>query len=104
MDKKNVNKEPEKTKEDYNSEVTKKDVDALGSKGLSMDTGDDRLLEKRKGKLDFTGKDLDVPGRDIPNKSNTKSLKDEENSLYGQGAESKEGLEAPERANTDKSK
>ena len=38
-------KEPENSKEKYNSKVTKEDINALGSKGLSMDTGDDRLLE-----------------------------------------------------------
>ncbi len=104
MNNKDVNKKPQVTKEAYNPEVTEKDIDALGTKGLSMDAGDDRLLEKRRGKLDFTGKDLDIPGRDTVNNAHTKKLKDEENTLYGQGAESKEGLEAPERANTDKSK
>ncbi|MDT7829400.1 hypothetical protein RQM65_12040 [Pricia sp. S334] len=110
MKKKDEEKEPKKSKEKYNSEVTKENINALGSQGLSMDTGDDRLLEKRnqssgeaKRETDFTGKNLDIPGRDIPNTANTKKLKDEENTLYGQGAESKEDLEAPERANTDKS-
>ena len=104
MDKKDEKKKTDKAKEGYNSDVTQNDIDALGSEGLSMDTGDDRMLEKRKKELDFTGKDLDVPGRDSVNKGNTTNLKDEENTLYGQGAESKESLEAPERANTDKSK
>ncbi len=104
MSKKNTNKKPQETAEKYNPEVTKEDIDALGKKGLSMDGGDDRLLEKRKKDIDFSGKDLDISGRDATNNINTKNLKDEENTLYGQGAESKEGLEAPERANTDKSK
>ncbi|SDD96311.1 hypothetical protein SAMN05421636_102449 [Pricia antarctica] len=107
MSKKNINKKPQETQETsekYNSEVTKEDIDALGKKGLSMDGGDDRLLEKRKKDIDFSGKDLDIAGRDATNNTNTKNLKDEENTLYGQGTESKEGLEAPERANTDKSK
>lgn len=104
MSEKNVDKKPQKTKENYNSEVTQEDMDALGSKGLSMDTGDDRLLEKRKKKVDFTGKELDVPGRDTQNNAKTQNLSDEENTLFGQGSESKKGLEAPERANTDKSK
>ena len=104
MDKKDESKKTANAKEGYNSDVTQRDIDALGSEGLSMDTGDDRMLEKRKKKLDFTGKDLDVPGRDTVNKANPTNLKDEENTLYGQGAESKESLEAPERANTDKSK
>lgn len=104
MSKKNVNKKPQDLKKEYDSEITKEDIDALGTKGLSMDTGDDRLLEKRKKKIDFTGKDLDIPGRDTTHSANKKNLKDEENTLYGQGSESKEGLEAPERANTNKSK
>lgn len=111
MDKKDVNKKLQDTnnklqdtKKGYNPEITKDDIDALGKKGLSMDGGDDRLLEKREKEIDFAGADLDVPGRGTTNNANTKNLKDEENTLYGQGAESKEGLEAPERANTDKSK
>lgn len=104
MEKKNVNKKPQDTKERYNPEITKDDMDALGKKGLSMDGGNDRFLEKREKTIDFSGKDLDIPGRDILNNVNTKNLKDEENTLYGQGSESKEGLEAPERANADKSK
>lgn|SRR5680860_796169 len=104
MSKKNVYKKLQDSKEEYNPDVTKEDIDALGKKGLSMDAGDDRLLEKRKKDIDFSGKDLDIPGRDPINNAKTKNLKDEENTLYGQGAESKEGLEAPERANTDKSK
>ncbi|WP_373517871.1 hypothetical protein [Pricia sp.] len=103
MIKKNVNKKPQDVKEEYNLEVTKEDIDALGKKSLSTYGGDDRLLEKRKKDIDFSGKDLDIPGRGAINTANTKNLKDEENTLYGQGAESKEGLEAPERANTDKS-
>lgn len=104
MDKKKANKKLQGNKEKYNPEITKDDIDALGKKGLSMDTGDDRLLEKRKKKIDFSGKDLDIPGRSTTNNANTKNLKDEENTLFGQGGESKEGLEAPERANKDKSK
>ena len=103
MEDKNVSNRLRNEKEKYDSDVTQEDIDALGSKGLSMDTGDDRLLEKRKKTLDFTGKKLDVPGRDTINNT-TKSLSDEENTLYGQGSESKKSLEAPERANTNKSK
>lgn len=89
----------------YNSEVTKEDIDALGKKNLSMDAKDDRPLQDRKKPVDFTGKDLDVPGRDDVSVSKNKKikLKDEENSLYGQGGERKENLEAPERANSSKS-
>lgn len=103
MDNKNVDEIPQNSKENYDSDVSPKENDALRDKGLSMDSGDDRLLERRQQKIDFTGKGLDVPGRQTLNNANTKNLNDEENTLYGQGAESKDGLEAPERANMDKS-
>jgi len=79
---------------------TKVDLDALPKKGLSMDTGDDRLLQNRKEEIDFTGKDLDIPGKEGSNVSESSGITDEENTLYGQGSEHKENLEAPERANT----
>ncbi|MDO6766645.1 MULTISPECIES: hypothetical protein [Cellulophaga] len=87
----------------YNSNVTKDDLQALGKKGLSMDAGDDSLLQKRENRVDFSGDELDVPGRNEPNTTNHLKLKDEENSLFGQGGESKDNLEEPERANLDKS-
>lgn len=62
-----------------------------------MDTGDDSMLEKRKEKIDFAGEDLDVSGRDEKNLANSLKLKDEENSLYGQGGENNENLETTER-------
>jgi len=87
----------------YNPEVTQEDFDALGKKGLSMDLGDDRLLQERKERIDFHGKDLDIPGRNEVNLTSSTGLTDEENSLFGQGGEHNENLEAPERANTNKS-
>jgi hypothetical protein len=87
----------------YNSDITQEDLNNLRKEGLSMDTGDDRLLQNRKEGIDFTGKDLDVPGRNKLNLTPNAGISDEENSLYGQGGERKENLEAPERANTDKS-
>ncbi|QWX83981.1 hypothetical protein H0I23_16265 [Cellulophaga sp. HaHaR_3_176] len=99
---KSRNKNVVETKK-YNSNVTEDDLQALGKKGLSMDTGDDSLLQDRKDNIDFTGEDLDVPGRHEVNLTPNLGLKDEENSLYGQGGESKDNLEEPERANLDKS-
>tara|TARA_R110002051_G_scaffold99857_1_gene170224 strand:+ start:31775 stop:32062 length:288 start_codon:yes stop_codon:yes gene_type:complete len=81
----------------YNANVTANDKTALGKKGLSMDTGDDRLLEKRKEKIDFAGEDLDVPGRNEKKQNSHQHLKDEENSLYGQGGENNDNLETTER-------
>ncbi|KPM32146.1 Hypothetical protein I595_1795 [Croceitalea dokdonensis DOKDO 023] len=79
---------------------TKDDLDALPKKGLSMDTGDDRLLQTRKEKIDFTGKDLDIPIDGSANVAPSSGITDEENTLFGQGGERKENLEAPERANS----
>lgn len=90
-------------KQTYNPEITKEDMQALGKKGLRNDLGDDRLLQSREERIDFAGKYLDVPrGNDI-NLTPSSGLKDEENTLYGQGGERNENLEAPERANRDKS-
>jgi hypothetical protein len=99
----NTKKETQKTSPSYNSEVTQEDMDALRKKGLSMDSGDDRLLQNRKKRIDFSGDDLDVPGRNDINLTPSAGITDEENSLFGQGGEQNENLEAPERANMDKS-
>ncbi|GAA4232625.1 hypothetical protein GCM10022291_07810 [Postechiella marina] len=90
-------------KQDYKSDITKDDLQAIGKKGLRADSEADRLLLNRKEKVDFTGKDLDLPGITHKTKNISKIIADEENTLYGQGGESKENLEAPERANLNKS-
>ena len=74
-----------KNKEKYNSKITKDDLEILGDKAgnLRNDGGEDRILKKRKKKVDFEGEDLDVPGR----KSPKNTLKDEENQLYSLGDE-----------------
>lgn len=80
---------------DYNPEITKEDLKKLGDKQghLKTETSDDDLLKNRNKPVDFTGKDLDVPGRKLPKDSIHKKLKDEENQLYSQGSESNENLE-----------
>ncbi|WP_047546426.1 hypothetical protein [Psychroserpens sp. Hel_I_66] len=92
MKKTNDNK---KEKLDYNPEITKEDKKALGDKAgnLKTDLTDDELLKNREKPVDFTGKDLDVPGRDLPKNRTKLNLKDEENQLYSQGGESNEDLE-----------
>ncbi|MFS4417434.1 hypothetical protein [Maribacter sp. 2307ULW6-5] len=84
----------------YDANIKQADVDALGKKGLAMDTGDDTLLQSRKQRLDFTGKDLDVPTGTAHNA--TTQPTDEENTLYGQGGDRKQNLEAPQGANANK--
>jgi hypothetical protein len=87
----------------YNAEITKEDMKALGKKGFRTDSGDDRLLQSREERIDFAGKDLDVPRGNNVNLTSSSGINDEENTLYGQGGERKENLEAPERANRGKS-
>ena len=76
----------------YNSDVTSEDLKALGQdfeNNIRQDGGDDVALTK----VDFSGKDLDVPGRKQASKKTTNHIKDEENMLYSQGGESNENLE-----------
>ncbi|WP_044397809.1 hypothetical protein [Lacinutrix sp. Hel_I_90] len=85
-----------KDKKEYNSEVTKDDLQALRERkeNTRSDGGDDRLLNnERKKAVDFSGKDLDIPGRDSPKTKKSATLKDEENELYSQGGDGNEDLE-----------
>ncbi|MCB0382416.1 MAG: hypothetical protein KDD05_03720 [Psychroserpens sp.] len=76
----------------YNPEITEADKLALGDTDGNLKKGlsDDTLLKKREKEIDFTGKDLDVPGRNTKSK---RKLKDEENQLYSQGSADNENLE-----------
>ena len=78
----------------YNSDITKEDLQALGDKAgnLRNDNGDDELL-KNKVTSDFSGNDLDVPGRKTRKDVTKKTLKDEENQLYSIGSDDNENLE-----------
>lgn len=80
---------------DDDSEVTKHDKDLLGKKhkNLRTDGGDDRQLEERSEPVDFEGKDLDIPGRTLPEDRTKKKFKDEENQLYSQGGPGNENLD-----------
>ncbi|WP_179344963.1 hypothetical protein [Winogradskyella ursingii] len=86
------NKENEKK---YNSDITKEDLNTLGEKNKHMrdKETDDAQLKNRTKDVDFTGKGLDVPGRDLPRNRPEEKLKDEENQLYSQGSESNSNLE-----------
>ena len=74
-------------KTDYNPEVTKQDLETLGDKKshLKTELSDDLILKNRTKPVDFTGKDLDVPGRTLPKDRTKSNVKDEENQLYSQG-------------------
>ncbi len=82
-------------KNNYNPDITEDDLQALGGKeqNLRADNSEDESLKNREGEVDFVGKDLDVPGRTLPEDRDGKSLKDEENQLYSQGGEDNENLE-----------
>jgi hypothetical protein len=82
-------------KEGYNADITKEDLNALGEKVVHKrtDNGDDAMLKKREKEVDFSGSDLDVPGRNLPKDKTHKKLKDEENQLYSQGGSGNEDLE-----------
>lgn len=51
---------------------------------LRSEGGDDTQLDKREKPVDFTGNDLDIPGRTLPKDQTKKQLKDEENQLYSE--------------------
>jgi len=87
-------KEENKEKLPYNPEVTEHDLDILSQENIHGDGGDDQQLRERKKKVDFTGKDLDVPGSEQARKG----LPDEENQLFSQGGPAKENLEEDDSA------
>ncbi|MBD1260532.1 hypothetical protein HZY62_08020 [Maribacter polysiphoniae] len=102
MQTKNNNESTTKPKSSYNAEVTKEDLYALGKKGLSMDPDDDLLLQQRKDRIDFFGKDLDIPGRNEHNLTSSQgSISNEENNLFGPGGDRNENLETTERYRVD---
>jgi hypothetical protein len=69
-----------------NPKITKENQNNLGDKkrNLRSDGGDDEQLKNRKRPVDFEGKDLDVPGRTLPEDRSNQKLKDEENQLYSE--------------------
>ncbi|WP_291967417.1 hypothetical protein [Maribacter sp.] len=81
--------------ETYNPDITSEDLQALGEKvkNIRTDNGDDSQLNSRNQKVDFAGKDLDVPGRSLPQNKKVNTLKDEENQLYSLGGAENDNLE-----------
>lgn len=76
------------------SDVTKEDLEALGPKDLSLDMGDDeQALKHRTTPVDFSGKDLDIPGSELDDAGESIGAEDEENNSYSLGGDSKESLE-----------
>jgi len=87
--------EPSEVKrEKSESDLTPEDLEALGPKDLSLDMGDDEVqLKHRTTPVDFSGKDLDIPGSELDDASESVGSEDEENNSYSLGGDSKEGLE-----------
>lgn len=73
----------------YDSNITEEDKKALRDsvENLRSDQGDDAQLKNREENTDFSGSDLDVPGRTLPKNKSHKNLKDEENQLYSESQE-----------------
>lgn len=66
-----------------------------GSEELSMDMGDDEQLKHRDRPVDFTGKDLDIPGSELDDKAEETGAEDEENNSYSIGGDNHDDLEEP---------
>lgn len=74
-------------------EVTEEDLEALGPEELSMDMGADEELKHRSRPVDFTGKDLDVPGSELDDAAESTGSEDEENNSYSIGGDGHNDLE-----------
>lgn len=85
----------DKLKIDNKSNLTEEDKEALGPKDLSLDMNDDEQLKHRTTPVDFTGKDLDVPGSELDDDSEALGSEDEENNSYSIGGDNHEALEEP---------
>jgi hypothetical protein len=77
------------------SDVTFEDLEALGPEDLSMDMGDDEQLKHRSQPVDFSAKDLDIPGSELDDDKEELGSEDEENNSYSLGGDNHEDLEEP---------
>lgn len=77
------------------SDVTEEDLEALGPEDLSLDMGDDEQLKHRTRPVDFSGKDLDIPGSELDDDKEEIGSEDEENNGYSLGGDNHEDLEEP---------
>ena len=64
----------------YDPNINEEDMQALHKKGYSMNQNQDKAYSERERPVDFAGKDLDIPGRDLRDTTHKKSeIPDEEN-------------------------
>jgi hypothetical protein len=73
--------------------VTEEDLEALGPEDLSLDMGADEELKHRTRPVDFTGKDLDIPGSELDDAAESTGSEDEENNGYSIGGDDHNDLE-----------
>jgi hypothetical protein len=92
---KTKDKENKQRAEDEDAELTRADLDALGSASgdLNMDGGDDDQLKKRKTPAHFSGDGLDVPGSDDNKDMENIGEEDEENNFYSLGGDNHNDLD-----------
>ena len=74
------------------ADVTKEDIKVLNA-GEQNFEGDDAVLKGRPYPVDFSGRDLDVPGSELDDRAEALGDEDEENNLYSLGGENHEDLE-----------
>lgn len=75
------------------NDLTKEDYEALGPKDLSLDMGDDEGLKHRASPIDFSAKDMDIPGSELDDDLEAIGSEDEENNAYSLGGDNHENLE-----------
>ena len=99
-----LREETDQNKKDlpYNPDITDDDRQALNEKGHSMNRGQDKDLADRERKVDFTGKDLDIPGRNERDTSTGTGIPDEENYQFNQRGSRSEEKKKSEHPNPDR--
>jgi hypothetical protein len=75
------------------ADVTEEDLMALGSRGLSMDGGDDEVLRTKTYPIQSGDEDLDIPGAELDDLNEQIGSEDEENNYYSLGGDNHENLE-----------
>ena len=70
----------------YNPNITNEDKQALNEKGRSMNKNQDKELDRQKD-VDFTGKNLDIPGSNYDGTSKQKDIPDEANRQFNERGE-----------------
>lgn len=87
----------------YDPNVNSDDIQALHERGLSMDQGQDKALADRERPVDFTAKDLDIPGRNEADTThNGADNPDEENYQFNKRGARPEETKKADHPNPDR--